>query len=164
MDILATILMWRKVHRKSGICRKHSADNRLVRTTRARIIRLKTDYKDLMNRIEAGLHQHHASLQESGDSKESQPETARQADATHEQTLSRTTMDPPFAKVNSVSPSSPAQEAGLKVGDKIRSFGSATWRNHENLRKVAEVVQRSEGVGAFQSFHFAHGRRLTESC
>jgi 26S proteasome regulatory subunit N4 len=141
---------------------KHSADNRLVRTTRARIIRLKTDYKDLMNRIEIGLHQHHASLQESGDSKESQPEITRQNDVTNDQTPGRTTIESPFAKVNSVAPSSPAQEAGLKVGDKIRNFGLATWRNHENLRKVAEVVQRSEGVGLFRTREFVHARRLTK--
>jgi 26S proteasome regulatory subunit N4 len=164
MDFLATILTWRKVYEDSGIHRELSADNRAVRTTRARIIRLKNDYKELMNSIEIGLHQHHASLQESGDSKESQPQTTRQNDATNEQSPSRPEMDPPFAKVNSVAPSSPAQEAGLKVGDKIRNFGSASWRNHENLRKVAEVVQRSEGVGEFRSIHFAHGQRLTGSC
>ena len=52
----------------------------------------------------------------------------------------------PFARVNTVESGSPAHEASLKAGDKIRTFGSANWTNHENLAKVAEVVQRNEGV------------------
>ncbi|KAF7503111.1 hypothetical protein GJ744_004320 [Endocarpon pusillum] len=116
-----------------------------IRTTRSRIIHLKNDYKEIMNRIEKALHQHHASLHGSEDSKEEPPSSLRQnASSASTQTPSRTTSDPPFAKVNSVATSSPAQEAGLKVGDKIRNFGTVHWRNHENLRKVAEVVQRSE--------------------
>lgn len=99
-----------------------------------------------MNRIEKGLHQRHATLQDSEDSKEAQPLSIRHNVEENTQTPSRTVSDPPFAKVNSVAPSSPAQEAGLKVGDTIRNFGPVYWRNHENLRKVAEVVQRSEGV------------------
>ena len=55
-------------------------------------------------------------------------------------------LETPFAKVNTVESGSPAHEASLKAGDRIRTFGSANWTNHENLRKVAEVVQRNEGV------------------
>lgn len=55
-------------------------------------------------------------------------------------------LSPPFAIVNSVVPASPADEAGLKAGDKIRKFGSADWINHEKLSKVADIVQRHEGV------------------
>ena len=132
------------------ISESYSADVELVRTTRARIIHLKNDYQELMSRIEKGLHQHHASLQDSRESKETQlPSMQQNAAPEHIQTSGRATPDPPFAKVNSVALSSPAQEAGLKVGDKIRNFGAVNWRNHENLRKVAEVVQRSEGVSKF---------------
>jgi 26S proteasome non-ATPase regulatory subunit 9 len=52
----------------------------------------------------------------------------------------------PFAKVNSVVAHSPAEEAGLKAGDMIRRFGNVNWMNHEKLSKVAETVQRHEGV------------------
>jgi 26S proteasome regulatory subunit N4 len=105
---------------------------------------LKNDYKELMDRIEKGLHQHHAALQDPEDTKEvPSPSVQRNADDSMQISSS---LDPPFAKVNSVEPSSPAHEAGLKVGDKIRNFGPVHCRNHENLRKVAEVVQRNEGV------------------
>ena len=52
----------------------------------------------------------------------------------------------PFAKVDDVSASSPAADAGLKVGDRITRFGTVDWLNHENLRKVAEVVSQNQGV------------------
>lgn len=100
-----------------------------------------------MDKIEKGLHQHHASSRNFDDSKEAQPSSVQHSTEVDRQMPSTATPDPPFAKVNSVAPSSPAHEAGLQIGDKIRNFGSVNWRNHENLRKVAEVVQRSEGVG-----------------
>lgn len=113
-----------------------------VRVTRARIISLKNDWKELMNRIEKGLHDHHANLQESDTFKSSesapQPQTAPAV-------RSPTVPETPFAKVNSVEPGSPANEAGLKAGDQIRKFGSAIWSNHERLRKVGEVVQQNLG-------------------
>lgn len=52
----------------------------------------------------------------------------------------------PFAKVNSVAPGGPADQAGLQAGDKIRSFGNVNWMNHARLSKIAEAVQRNEGV------------------
>ncbi|KAI9794523.1 MAG: putative 26S proteasome regulatory subunit [Candelina submexicana] len=121
-----------------------------IRTTRARIIHLRNDYKGLMSRIEAGLHEHHASA---GPMRS----TETRADIAKVQSVA---VDPnddvgashpglvetPFAKVNSVVPGSPADDAGLKAGDRIRRFGSANWINHEKLSKVAEVVQRNEGV------------------
>ncbi|CAL8583006.1 putative 26S proteasome regulatory subunit [Xanthoria parietina] len=108
-----------------------------IRTTRARIIRLRNDYKGLMSRIEDGLHNHHAQAR-------SLP--ALQADsASHTAATSASSLEAPFAKVNSVVAGSPAEDAGLKTGDKIRRFGDVDWINHEKLSKVAETVQRNEG-------------------
>lgn len=59
-------------------------------------------------------------------------------------------MDTPFAKVNGVVSGSPAEEAGLKAGDKIRRFEDVNWMNHEKLSKVAQVVQRHQGVWLFE--------------
>ncbi|KAL8377802.1 hypothetical protein RB595_008471 [Gaeumannomyces hyphopodioides] len=82
-----------------------------IRTTRARIIHLRNDYKDLMTVIEKQLHEHFASLDddEVGSSSatafamaEPLPDSAPEA------------LDPPFAKVNSVVDGSPANSAGLK--------------------------------------------------
>lgn len=115
-----------------------------IRTTRARIIRLRNDYKGLMTRIEKFLHDHFAGLNADGETApsssgelpilpDSQPES----------------LDPPFAKVNTVAAGSPAELAGLKAGDEIRNFGYVNRSNHDNLKKVAECVQGNEGSNVF---------------
>lgn len=98
-----------------------------------------------MSRIEDGLHAHHAEAQRAT----SQPPpgvsqgTTTSIDAN---AANPAHVEIPFARVNSVVAGSPADDAGLKAGDGIRSFGSANWMNHEKLSKVAEIVQRNEGV------------------
>lgn len=99
-----------------------------------------------MSKIERGLHEHHASYQASNPSTastSSRQGARRTGDAATDQGLAGT----PFAKVNSVVPGSPADHAGLKAGDRIRKFGDVDWLNHEKLSKVAETVQRNQGVG-----------------
>lgn len=122
-----------------------------VRTTRARIIHLRNDHKDVMNRLEKGLHEHFANLQQAQtqaaagvtDASSSASQVAL-ADATS--TSPAGIVETPFAKVNSVVSGSPAEQAGLKAGDTIRNFGGANWMNHERLSKVAQIVQQHEGV------------------
>lgn len=115
-----------------------------VRVTRARVINLRNDWKDLMDRIEKGLHEHHANLQAS-DAFKNDEATRKPESASTSAPQSSSAPETPFAKVNSVEPGSPANEAGLKVGDQIRRFGTAIWSNHERLRKVGEEVQRNLG-------------------
>ncbi|KAK7755247.1 putative 26S proteasome regulatory subunit [Diatrype stigma] len=113
----------------------------VIRTTRSRIIRLRNDYKDLMNAIEKHLHEHFASLQ---DTDEIAP-----APSNHAAMLGDSipeTLGEPFAKVNSIVANSPAESAGLKAGDEIRNFGYVNKSNHDGLKKVAECVQGNEGV------------------
>lgn len=93
-----------------------------------------------MSKIELGLHEHHAAYQASNPPPSSSTETASGSNA--DQGL----VDIPFAKVNSVVDGSPADQAGLKAGDRIRGFGNVNWINHEKLSKVAETVQRNQGV------------------
>ncbi|CAJ2501693.1 Uu.00g045460.m01.CDS01 [Anthostomella pinea] len=111
-----------------------------IRTTRARIIHLKNDYKDIMNAIEKHLHEHFASLQDTDDVVPTSTTHAGMMGDYIPQTL-----DEPFAKVNSVVTDSPADTAGMKAGDEIRSFGYVNKRNHDGLKKVAECVQGNEG-------------------
>jgi 26S proteasome non-ATPase regulatory subunit 9 len=113
--------------------------NGLVRTTRARIIRLKNDYKGLMALIETGLHEHHARMAEHAQHNPAAAQAASRA--------APAAIEAPFAKVNSVVAASPADVAGLRVGDTITKFGWVDWTNHERLSRVAEAVSQSEGVG-----------------
>lgn len=68
-------------------------------------------------------------------------------------------IEPPFARVNSVTPRSPADLAGLKAGDRVVRFGTANWTNHERLSRVAVVVQENENVSFEFSLDF-EGRSL----
>jgi 26S proteasome non-ATPase regulatory subunit 9 len=112
-----------------------------IRTTRARIIHLRNDYKDLMNVIEKHLHEHFANVE---DGNEPEVSAGGSAPAILPDSVPETS-DQPFAKVNSVVENSPAQTAGLKAGDLIRNFGYVNYGNHDSLRKVAECVQGNEG-------------------
>ncbi|EEH09232.1 conserved hypothetical protein [Histoplasma capsulatum G186AR] len=124
-----------------------------IRTTRARIIHLRNDYKDVMTKVEQGVHAHFARLQQQEHQQQRQeqqnascPPTPLPAMDDSATTSARTGLiETPFAKINSVAEGSPAAQAGIKVGDRIRSVGHVNWMNHENLAKVAEVVQRNEG-------------------
>lgn len=115
-----------------------------IRTTRARIIRLKNDHKAVMARLEEAVHEQFAAgrtPQTSGPSSSitgsSQSMASRPA---------APVVEPPFARVNTVVAGSPAEEAGLQVGDKVTKFGTVNWTNHERLSKVAQAVQQNENV------------------
>ncbi|KAK4136414.1 hypothetical protein BT67DRAFT_439414 [Trichocladium antarcticum] len=112
-----------------------------IRTTRARIIHLRNDWKDLMALIETRLHEHFASLQDT-DAESASPANV---DAALPRDSIPETPDQPFARVNTVVENSPAAAAGLKPGDLIRNFGYVNLENHDDLKKVAECVQGNEG-------------------
>ncbi|CAD6577349.1 MAG: GTP-binding nuclear protein gsp1/Ran [Alectoria sarmentosa] len=115
-----------------------------IRTTRARIIYLRNDYKALMSKIELGLHEYHASYQASNPPPVSG--SGQGAQGSELSTTNRGLVETPFAKVNGVVRGSPADDAGLKAGDRILKFGDVNWLNHDKLSKVAETVQRNQGV------------------
>ncbi|PNS17353.1 hypothetical protein CAC42_7036 [Sphaceloma murrayae] len=122
-----------------------------IRTARARIIRLKNDYKWLMEKIEKGLEEHHANLASAPPEEETSNGTAALSEritatpSSGEGLGVASSIEAPFAKVNSVARGSPADSAGLKVGDKVTRFGYVNWSNHDKLAKVAQVVQSNEG-------------------
>ena len=113
-----------------------------IRTTRARIIRLKNDYKAVMAKLEVAVQEQFAAAKAAEDEVSARQTQARSAAGVS----SNSAIEPPFAKVNSVTARSPADQAGLKAGDKVIRFGTATWTNHERLGKVAQVVQQNENV------------------
>ncbi|KAG5973997.1 hypothetical protein E4U58_003773 [Claviceps cyperi] len=125
-----------------------------IRTTRARVIRLKNDYKDLMTKLEQHVHELFASIGYDTDEDHENRIINGQAMSTSSGVGSVPSSGArgayqPFAKINSVVRDSPADEAGLQQGDEIRNFGYINGSNHENLTKVAECVQENEGRAIF---------------
>ncbi|KJK64814.1 PDZmetalloprotease [Aspergillus parasiticus SU-1] len=120
-----------------------------IRTIRAKIIRLRYDHKEVMKYLEAGIHDHFSNLQRAQGDTSSVSNTngssGTQSNLTGNSSSDAVMLGLPFARVNSVAAASPADQAGLKPGDKIRSFGTINWINHERLSKVAESVQQNEG-------------------
>ncbi|NXP50879.1 PSMD9 ATPase, partial [Heliornis fulica] len=106
-----------------------------VRAARHDIVCLQNDHKALMKQVEEALHQLHAREKE----KHARDEAEALAEAMS-QSLPR-----PFARVNAVTPGSPASLSGLQVDDEIVEFGSVNVNNFQNLQNIATVVQHSEG-------------------
>lgn len=118
-----------------------------VRTARHNIVCLQNDHKAVMKQVEDALHQLHARDKEkqARDMAEAQEEAmSRNLGQSEGQTEG---LSPPqaFAKVNSISPGSPASLAGLQVDDEIVEFGSVNTQNFQSLQNIGSVVQHSEG-------------------
>ncbi|XP_075390173.1 26S proteasome non-ATPase regulatory subunit 9 [Tenrec ecaudatus] len=114
-----------------------------VRSARHRIVCLQNDHKAVMKQVEEALHQLHARDKEkqARDLAEAQNEAQSQSPDLSESPCPTQA----FAKVNSISPGSPASLAGLQLEDAIVEFGSVNARNFQSLQNVANVVQHSEG-------------------
>ena len=133
-----------------------SPTSALVRTTRARAIRLRNDLKGVMAKIEPALHEYFAKARESG--VEPPPLPAPRSverrtaglsairDAAAAGRAGAPLALRPFAKVNSVVVGSPADQAGLRAGDEVLRFGDVEWSSEDRLAKVAATTGRSEGV------------------
>lgn len=108
-----------------------------------------------MASIEIGLHDLHSRSQNLDDSKNSSSSpSVDERSSSQLRNLSSATNERPFARISSVDSGSPAEEAGLLVGDQIQLFGSVHARNRAELQRVAEVVQRHEGVRFSASMRF----------
>ena len=126
----------------------------IVRTTRARVIRLKNDLTAVMAKIEPALHELFAKARESGTdappipngTRSGQTGTSAGGAAASTQGATSTLTLRPFAKVNSVVAGSPADHAGLRAGDEVLRFGDVDWTKQDKLAKVAATTGRSEGV------------------
>ncbi|MDI1490133.1 MAG: putative 26S proteasome regulatory subunit [Ramalina farinacea] len=118
-----------------------------IRTTRARIIRLRNDHKAVLSLIADGLRETHAAFQQQQaslpPSTPQPPAAPRRSEA--ERRPAASINETAFAIVNTVVPGGPAETAGLRAGDRIRRVGDANWLNHEKLGRVREVVMGNEG-------------------
>ena len=127
-----------------------------IRTTRARIVRLKNDYKSVMGKMEIAVQEQFAAGKPIEASASASTQTAAvqsgvDSAAGVAREPSNAAIEPPFARVNTIVPSSPAEQAGLQAGDRITKFGYINWTNHERLSKVAQVVQQNENVSSFET-------------
>ncbi|KYM99170.1 PREDICTED: 26S proteasome non-ATPase regulatory subunit 9 [Cyphomyrmex costatus] len=104
-----------------------------VRHTRHKIICLTNDHKDLMRKIEDGLHRIHALAGAS----ETEQSLSDMSDIQETEALE------PFLRVNLVSPGSPAETAGIQVEDLILEFGSVHCRNFKSLTDIGKLVENS---------------------
>ncbi|XP_054501969.2 26S proteasome non-ATPase regulatory subunit 9 isoform X1 [Agelaius phoeniceus] len=98
---------------------------------------LQNDHKAVMKQVEEALHKLHA--------REKEKHAKDEAEALAEAMSQSQSLPRAFAKVNSVSPGSPASVSGLQVDDEIVEFGSVNANNFQNLQNIATVVQHSEG-------------------
>ncbi|XP_064553163.1 26S proteasome non-ATPase regulatory subunit 9 isoform X1 [Drosophila montana] len=114
-----------------------------VRQARQTIICLQNDHKELMNQIQTLLNQYHAEIATTD------PELVNRASALELNSgregggaLIMPLNTRALVVVNLVSPNSPAEEAGLRVGDKIMRFGSINENNFkDSLAQIGEVVR-----------------------
>ncbi|KAG8597680.1 hypothetical protein GDO81_002354 [Engystomops pustulosus] len=93
-----------------------------------------------MKEIEEALHNLHA--------RDKDKRQRDEAEAKVEALQCNQTLPDAFAKVDAVTPGSPASMCGLQVGDEIIAFGSVNTNNFQTLQNIATVVQHSEGVSA----------------
>ncbi|XP_036304821.1 26S proteasome non-ATPase regulatory subunit 9 [Pipistrellus kuhlii] len=114
-----------------------------VRTARHNIACLQNDHKAVMKQVEEALHRLHARDKE----KQARDMAEAQEEAMSQSLGQSEGLRPPqaFAKVNSISPGSPASIAGLQVDDEIVEFGSVNTQNFQSLQNIGTVVQHSEG-------------------
>ncbi|XP_060650424.1 26S proteasome non-ATPase regulatory subunit 9 [Drosophila nasuta] len=119
-----------------------------VRQARQTIICLQNDHKELMNQIQDQLNKYHAEIATTD------PELVNRASALElNENNQRGTGGAVLSSVdtrvlvivNLVSPSSPAEAAGLHVGDRILRFGSINGNNFkDNLAQIGEVVRNMQ--------------------
>lgn len=97
-----------------------------------------------MAKIETAVHDQFAKGAEASNTQNTTQSGAQSAGGP--QALSGAALEPPFARVNTVAPGSPAASAGLQVGDKVTRFGIVNFTNHERLSKISQVVQQNQNV------------------
>nr|XP_054760549.1 26S proteasome non-ATPase regulatory subunit 9-like [Lytechinus pictus] len=106
-----------------------------VRTSRHKIICLQNDHKALMLEVEQALHTLHGIERQQREQGTYNPIANGSSNGA---------ASIPFAQVDLVSQGSPAEKAGVHVGDKILEFGSLASMNFRSIKDIAPVVQHSQ--------------------
>ena len=113
-----------------------------VRERRHRLACLRNDHKAVMNKVEASLYALHREATRSVSSY-----GRKSAEAPAQRAVAPRDLAPiiAFCQVENVLLGSPAEQGGLRSGDRILSFGDATVKNHRNLMALSQVVRDSIG-------------------
>lgn len=109
-----------------------------IRQARQKFITLNNDHTALMNRIESELHSYFGN-QSSVPIESHKPIESEVAVSLQDNPV-------PFAEITEVSPGSPAESAGLKVSDRLVSFGPINYLNSNQLLGLQEFVKHAEGT------------------
>eukprot|EP00047_Mylnosiga_fluctuans_P014452 m.38594 g.38594 ORF g.38594 m.38594 type:complete len:189 (-) comp5514_c0_seq2:197-763(-) len=128
-------------------------DVHAARMSRSELRRLRSDYKDVLAKIEAGLAAVHAA-------------SKREETGAGPAPMSPSTpaVLPAFLVVGPVTALSPAAEAGLQSGDKIVRFGSINAGNFAGMGTIADLVRHSEGVRATHVLARCNSMNPTAAC
>ena len=146
-------------------------DVHLTRTLRHQLACLNTDHQRLMAQVEAGMVAHFAATQGQAPAAAGAAAARSSAPVPDALNLPPTPVPAPtpaiapsqtsaalpttfanghdtlvpFAEIDEVAEGGPASSAGIQRGDKLLSFGGVTAGNHDQLRALARLTQRSEG-------------------
>ena len=104
-----------------------------VRQIRQQVIYLQNDHKTLMKQIETGLIKVHENC--SSNITELKTTTTSNVSLSHKD---------PFLRVDIVSSQSPAEMAGLRVGDLVSRIGTIRKDNFRSMQDVVSLVNNSE--------------------
>merc|ERR1711971_120340 len=112
-----------------------------VRTARQKIICLMNDHKEIMKKISDALEFIHQ--QNSNGTVIENPNEESMNHLNIEDTP-KDEGPKPFAKIDLVSDGSPANDAGLEVGDLVIEFGTQNATNFKSLAEIGQLVKNSE--------------------
>jgi len=119
-----------------GFPRADVPDLASVRVARARICELKNDHRETIDQLAR-------TLQILMPQKLGSPICPPIIRSTTNQISSNSLKA--FAQVDLVASNSPAEQAGLKVGDQIVRFGPLDYDNHDELQALGKLVAQAEG-------------------
>lgn len=122
-----------------------------VRADRQQVAVLTNDHKRLTNQIEQLMHELHADARQAPASDPAK--RARTTEVSNKLALPTQPAAPmpstapvlrPFAVIDEVSGNSPAEEAGLVVGDQLVAFADITGQTQNTLPSIAAALQANE--------------------
>ncbi|CAH8523095.1 unnamed protein product [Schistosoma mattheei] len=118
-------------------------DVALIRITRNNIHCLNTDHKQIMLELESVLHEIHEYARQNPSKNVLTDGNACSSENKLSDDQSAQIVKKPFLKIDQISPNSIAEQADLKVGDRIVQFGSVSADNFNSLQDLSTVFRNT---------------------